>query len=329
MTFYDLDAMLRKLSDVELENKKIRKTSGVKDVMTPPNIFLMEEHAFIPPGENISFSTHGRFSSVPTHHHSFIELIYVYSGTCQQTINDTEIIMHAGEICILDTNVKHSIATQSEDDIVINCIMLKSYFDVSFLSRLSGNDLLSSFFVHAIFQSKDYSNYIRFPSSENANIQHVMKSILCEYYEPGLCSSEMINSYMIILFSELLRIHKKVLPNVNGQSSNREQIIDILVYLQSNYHSVDLSTTAAYFNFNPSYLSRLIKQTTGKSFIEILHSARLKRVCLLLETTDIPIENLIHEVGYSNTQYFYQLFKKHECSTPNEYRKKYRINSRN
>jgi len=325
MTFSELDAMLRNLSVTELENKKIKDINRSFHEKSEPDIFLLDEHTSMPPGENIFFSTHERFSSVTTHRHSFIELIYVYSGSCQQIINDTDITMHAGEVCILDTNVKHSIATQEEDDIVINCLMRKSYFDVSFLSRLSGNDLLSSFFVHAIFQSKDYNNYILFPSSENTNLQHVMKSILCEYYSPGLCSNEIVNAYMIVLFSELLRIYKKALPSSNPQGLNREQIADILVYLQTHFHTADLSSTAAHFNFNPSYLSRLIKQNTGKSFMEILHAARLKRVCLLLETTDIPIENLIREVGYANIHYFYQLFKKHEGSTPYEYRKKFRV----
>ena len=325
MTFSELDSFLKKLSVTELGNKKSKENNNVPHEKSESDILLLDEDSVMPPGKNIFFTTHDRFSSSTTHRHSFIELIYVYSGSCQQTINDTEITMCSGELCILDTNVKHSIATQEEDDIVINCLMRKSYFDVSFLSRLSGNDLLSSFFVHAIFQSKNYNNYILFSPSENTNLHHVMKSILCEYYNPGLCSNEIVNAYMIVLFSELLRIYKKSLPSPSSQSPNREQITDILVYLQNHDHTADLSSTAAHFNFNPSYLSRLIKQTTGKGFIEILHMARLKRVCLLLETTDIPIENLIREVGYANIHYFYQLFKKHEGSTPYEYRKKFRV----
>ncbi|MBC7959414.1 MAG: AraC family transcriptional regulator, partial [Vallitaleaceae bacterium] len=317
MTFSELDLQLKTLNENEIENKRIKKNCpSLKGFENPTlfDFFLLDEHT-IPAGVNIFFSTHPRFSSTASHRHAFIELIYVYSGSCQQIINDQKITMHAGEICILDTNVKHSIVTNAEEDIVINCLMRKSYFDVSFLSRLSGNDLLSSFFVHAIFQSKDYNNYILFPSSTHDNLQHVMKSILCEYFDPGLCSAEMVNSYMIVLFSELLRIYKKTLPIVSSASSNREQITDILVYLQTHYQTADLSSTAAHFNFNASYLSRLIKQTTGKSFIEILHAARLKRVCLLLETTEIPIENLIREVGYANIHYFYQIFKKYEGST--------------
>lgn len=337
MTFEELDYKLRQLNDTEIAYKHsilnhLSKTDLNESTIvlgaykqTSQDVFTMDEYYFIPPGENIFFTTNDRFNSVPPHRHSFIELIYVYSGSCQQTINEVAIQMKTGDICLLDTNVTHTITTHSEEDIVINCLMRKSYFDLSFLSRLSGNDLLSRFFVHAIFQSKDYNNYILFPASKQETIPHVMKNLLCEYYDPGLCSQEIINSYMIILFSELLRIYRKTLPMEQTQTTTNEQVTDILDYLQTNFNTVDLTSTAAHFNFNPSYLSRFIKQTTGKSFMEILHVARIRRVCLMLETTDIPILNLINEVGYANTQYFYQLFKKHEGCTPNEYRKKYRL----
>lgn len=328
MNFEELHQHLSQLNPSEIAKKadmhkaltQNHPLESEKNVTDTPHV--MEDLLFIPSGQRIAFYQNERFTHVKQHRHSFIELIYVYSGSCEQVINGQKLSMQAGEICLLDTNVTHTISSYSESDIVINCLMSKSYFDTSFLSRLSGNDLLSQFFVHSIFQTKQYNHFIYFQSSSNDTIPYIMKKLLCEYLDEGLCKEEIINSYMIILFSELLRIYKFQKTSGASMISDKDQISDILSYIQKNYMHTDLTSTAAHFNFNPSYLSRLIKQSTGNSFIDILHSERIKRSCILLETTDISIWNLIHDVGYSNSKYFYQLFKKYQGCTPLEYRKK-------
>lgn len=322
MNFQDLDQFLIALNPAEIEKKANMAHQNSNELSDEAHPFMMHDRYFIPEGQRITFYQNERFTYVRPHKHSFIEMIYVYSGSCLQVINGKNVTMKKGEICILDTNVVHSISTTQEDDLVINCLMTKSYFDISFLSRLAGNDLLSSFFVQSVFQGKDHNNYILFSSSENATLDYIMKQLLCEYFGDGLCKEEVINSYMIILFSELLRIHKHELTQRVDEAEHKWHITDVLGYIQSNYHTIDLTSTAQYFNFNASYLSRLIKQTTGKSFMDIIHTARINRCCLLLETTDIPIMNLIHDVGYSNTKYFYQLFRKYKGCTPLEYREK-------
>jgi hypothetical protein len=56
-----------------------------------------------------------------------------------------------------------------------------SYFDSALLQRLSGNDLLTDFFVHAIYQQKKDSRYIIFPKGQNKN-SPFWASFLLFYY---------------------------------------------------------------------------------------------------------------------------------------------------
>lgn len=79
---------------------------------------------------------------------------YVFSGTCTQYINGKEVVLNEGDLCLLDTNVLHGIESASENDIIINIMIRTSYFDSALLQRLSGNDLLTDFFVNAIYQQK-------------------------------------------------------------------------------------------------------------------------------------------------------------------------------
>lgn len=279
----------------------------------------------IPNDKNISFLIHPRFSVTSRHRHSYIELIYVYSGQCRQIINNKQVLMQEGDICILNTNVYHSIDMTQENDIIVNCLMKKSYLDLSFLSRLSSNDILSSFFIHSIYQLKDFNNYILFPSRKNKRINQVMTNLLCEYYDSNICSDEVIDSFMIILFSELLRVHKCNITSDNYSTSKFNKVPSILLYLQKNYKDATLESTAKVFNIDPNYMTKILKKQFGKTFIDIIHEIKLKKASILLETTDMPIESIIYEAGYSNVNFFYRIFKKLHGITPAEYRKKFRI----
>jgi AraC family transcriptional regulator, melibiose operon regulatory protein len=107
---------------------------------------------FFKPEQNVVFLKHPRYIKFTEHRHSFIEMNYVYSGTCTQYINGQEVILKEGDLCLLDTNVTHGIESSSENDIIINIMIRKSYFDSALIQRLSGNDLLTDFFVQAIYQ---------------------------------------------------------------------------------------------------------------------------------------------------------------------------------
>ncbi len=108
------------------------------------------DDTFIPPGQSITFLMRPRHAEPVRHRHSFVEMICVYSGRCNQTIGNTLVNMVQGELCILDTRTYHCIESAGDNDIIINCLMKKSFFDAAFLGRLSGNDVFSQFFVNAI-----------------------------------------------------------------------------------------------------------------------------------------------------------------------------------
>ncbi|MEI7024128.1 AraC family transcriptional regulator [Paenibacillus sp. y28] len=324
MTDLELDAFLRKYTAIEellddCSNPDDKEAVKQEYLELPSEI--LDEAMFIPPGQDITFSVHPRFSPVDTHRHSFIELIYIYSGECHQTINNNRVSMKKGELCILDTNTFHSIAETGRDDIIINCLMRKSYLDWAFLSRLSGNDIFSSFLTHAIYENKHSNEYILIHSGDNEKISRIMNAILCEYFDKQPCSGEIINSYMVILFAEMLRMYKGDVNERNYSALKNTKITDIIHYLQSNYKTVTLESTARHFNFNSNYLGKVLKKITGSTFIDLVHQIRLSQACILLRNSDVSVQTVANEVGYENINFFYRIFKrKYDCS-PAEYRK--------
>jgi len=71
---------------------------------------------------------------------------------------------------------------------------------------------------------------------------------------------------------------------------------------------------------NPSYLSRLYKQLTGRGLSEHISNERLQRAKKLLASDKYRIQDIAAALGYSDDHYFYTFFKKMTGKTPHEYR---------
>mgnify|MGYP000435342122 FL=1 len=55
------------------------------------------------PGEKIVVSRQDRYVKVLPHQHDYIELCYLWSGSCSQTIEGKKIVTSEGDVCIFDT----------------------------------------------------------------------------------------------------------------------------------------------------------------------------------------------------------------------------------
>ncbi|WP_445494570.1 GlxA family transcriptional regulator [Photorhabdus sp. SF281] len=70
-------------------------------------------------------------------------------------------------------------------------------------------------------------------------------------------------------------------------------------------------------------MKRRFKTATGQTPIQYIQQIRLSLAKYCLEKSNKTIEEISHEVGYEDTRYFRELFKKSNGLTPIEYRRKY------
>lgn len=84
------------------------------------------------PGEKIVVSRQDRYVEVLPHQHDYIELCYLWSGSCGQTIEGKKIVTGEGDVCIFDTQAVHSIEPGGENDILVNILMSREFFDSAF-----------------------------------------------------------------------------------------------------------------------------------------------------------------------------------------------------
>lgn len=103
--------------------------------------------------------------------------------------------------------------------------------------------------------------------------------------------------------------------------SNRyiRQIIDILD--NDCGPEVALSTIAETVGISSAYISRLFKNQMGITFMDYLTKVRMEKAKRMLTDARVKVKDVAESLGYSNSDYFIHLFKKHTGMTPSAYKK--------
>ena len=129
--------------------------------------------------------------------------------------------------------------------------------------------------------------------------------------------------YAFRSMEELKKYIFQLLQDVAGEEGQKSSIIeDLLKYLEWNYqYDISVNELAAHKYFvNPSYLSRLFKAETGKTFSRYLIELRMKKAAGMLKESALKISDVALCVGYNDVSYFIQTFKKHYAVTPEQYK---------
>lgn len=107
----------------------------------------------------------------------------------------------------------------------------------------------------------------------------------------------------------------------NGMTQRRDnRIVDILNYIQNHYKSVTLDDLSTKFYLSKPYLSKYIKENTGKTFGDIVKEIRINKAKALLKNKGMTVDAIAEAVGYQNVEHFNRLFKKIYSMTPVQYR---------
>lgn len=110
---------------------------------------------------------------------------------------------------------------------------------------------------------------------------------------------------------------------ISGELQDRSNFVvnGVKDFINAHYSEpVGLVEAARYVDRNPSYVSRLVKEHTGKNFTQLLTDKRMAEAKRLLTGTNLKITEIAQRVGYVNVRYFNRVFKAATNVSANDYR---------
>lgn len=307
----------------EIEEAYHRYTDQIflRDAGLPYDTLPSDSRMF-PDGFPIQIMKHTRYIPAKNHTHEFIELFYVLQGTCTHMCGSTRYRLQAGDFCFWQFDAPHYIHSDSDETLALNILIQKPAFLTTFLGVLAEENLLSSYFNQILYGKGD-SPMILFRTGDDREMKLLICSMYQEFKQKNPCWKPIINSYLGLLFSYLLRQHSDHLIT-SAKANTSDASLEILRYIQLHYLDMTLEDLCREFNYTPSYLSRLIKKKTGMTFKEIVNREKIRQGSYLLVHTSRSIQQIAGDVHCCDASHFGRLFQKIYGVSPSEYREKQR-----
>ena len=106
-------------------------------------------------------------------------------------------------------------------------------------------------------------------------------------------------------------------------SSQADNFVEkIQKYISANLNSDDLTrnSVAECMHMNPDYLSNLFHAKFGQTMSSYITNMRIDKAKELLTHTDLSLNEICEQAGFSSCSYFHKQFKKITGSTPQQFR---------
>lgn len=111
------------------------------------------------------------------------------------------------------------------------------------------------------------------------------------------------------------------IDKMNNKVNYIEESIKI-IHSRYNDSEFSIKDVSGELSLNPSYLTSIFRESTGRTMYEYLLMYRIQRSRYYLETTDLSISEVADKIGYKNPLSYTRMFKKYVGKTPSEYKNK-------
>jgi two-component system response regulator YesN len=195
------------------------------------------------------------------------------------------------------------------------------------MPRMNGTEM-----VRALKDSGSQSHIIMLTAYNDFNyVQSALRLGVKDYLIKPLKNGDLENSVKTVIDNIKNQIHASSsestllsVPNLPlSEHTFNKYIAGAIKYIDSHCREdISLTTVARYLDISEGYLSRIFKKETNYTFTDYLIYYRIKLSMQLLKDHRLKVYEVADSVGYSDTTYFSNQFKKIVGMSPTKYQER-------
>ncbi|MBP1988745.1 helix-turn-helix domain-containing protein [Paenibacillus eucommiae] len=273
--------------------------------------------------------------SYPRHHHHLFELLYCWEGEVTQVVEGHEIKLARGEWLLVKPGIKHSTYNDSEHPY--------TFFNIHFnIDDEELRSLLTPYtYRHLTRSSIQQTKLPAYLKEIEALLQNQLTDSRNYEWEHNRGTITLNSIHKLFLQGQLLFMIREVIillsgfalagaaanaVNEKGLSSTSQVDVahEIEGKLRSSVCSKGVITDIAKEqNLSRSQCSKIFTQVYGMSPRQYLSDIKLNQAKKLLLSSELTIEAISDELGFTSLSHFSRQFKRWTGVSPNQFRPKH------
>lgn len=294
------------------QRKQLQEINRYKDTMFPVGIYIATKTSIFPEGRGY----------MDLHWHEELQFTMVTSGTVGMKVNGTDYVMEEGEAIFINRNALHIADYMTDDARYISLDVPEKLLGFFTKSRMEQDAVLpfteDFFFGAYVFRGKtDWERKILDDLEEISGV--FMSSDRSDFWEYDV--SIRIAKMWLTMIRNIPHEQNQMI-NVDTVIKKQRRMQSMLDYIHNNYmNKILVEDIASAGMVSEAECNRCFNEVVQDSPIKYLMQYRHLRARELLVSTDMSITEVALAVGFTDTSYFIQHFRRQSGMTPKAYRK--------
>lgn len=241
--------------------------------------------------------------------------ILVETGTAEFVIDCHSYIIGKGDMLLVAPRMSVKLMKKSSDFGTCGLCMEPFFFD----SLSIGN------YVYKRLYNSSHTTYVL--RLEDSDTVHIRKTLdLMSHYLTSDHPAEMAGSLVNFLLLQITEIFHSQNVHPAGRVKHSDALFRLFrKLLAENYRKEhELQFYADSLHISQTYLSRVIRQISGKTVNNYIAEALYTDARRLLVFTDLTVKEIAEQLGFSDQSSFGKFFKKESETSPANFRDEYK-----
>ena len=249
------------------------------------------------------------------HKNTFFEIVFVLEGSGIQSINDHQLPYSNNKLFLISPKDKHGF----EVDALTRLFFIR--FNDSYL-RTQRKEWVQK--LEFIFQNHNHlPGCILKNVADKPLVRAMVEALIRENTNQHSHSQDVIRQLINTILTITARNITLAVSGVNSLNETDNPVLLLNYIHQHIYQPKELKAEkmARRFNVAPTYISEYFKTKTGQSMQQYIATYKISLIEARLRYTDIQLNEIVYEFGFSDASHLNRFFRKHKGVNPSEYRK--------
>lgn len=248
------------------------------------------------------------------HFHPFTEIFFITNGKGAFLLNESIVNVNKWDLIIINPNCLHT-EKSSLSDVPLEYIVLG--VDNLLLSFPEAYSLVDD------DQKIDLYKIINFSKDKDLALNY-FNQLIDEIENKDFNYETVCKSILTLFITHIIRNTSSLLFVEESQEKLNLECVKIKNYIDAHYsQNITLDFLSDLSYMNKFHLVHTFTKQIGISPINYVIQKRIEEAKNLLATTGYSIRDIASIVGFSNSSYFSQMFKKVSGKSPKNYRLEY------